>query len=210
MWTSKGRSGYGDSTIGGDYDSWDGISPNGRQYRNEATMETRDLSGADYWHLRKQNRPTEEIPASLHMLNKYRANIDAYAVLDAPVNKPVKKASLRDQISLADRHYNRMEAMSLQLDKERSNGMSDEEYYELRVKMDVRLKKAWARLCKENGWDDQDDAQHSPIHSSPIHPEKPVQIAVNRVNTACNSGLKDAMILITGAASLLALVKFFF
>lgn len=79
MWTSKGRSGYGDSTIGGDYDSWDGISPNGRQYRNEATMETRDLSGADYWHLRKQNRPTEEIPAHLHMLNKDKANINAYA-----------------------------------------------------------------------------------------------------------------------------------
>lgn len=30
MWTSKGRSGYGDSTIGGDYDSWDGVSPNGK------------------------------------------------------------------------------------------------------------------------------------------------------------------------------------
>lgn len=87
MWTSKGRSGYGDSTIGGDYDSWDGISPNGKQYRNEATMETRDLSGADYWHLRKQNRPSEAIPASLHMLNKDRANIDAYAALDEPVKK---------------------------------------------------------------------------------------------------------------------------
>lgn len=79
MWTSKGRSGYGDSTIGGDYDSWDGVSSNGKQYKNEATMETRNLSGADYWHLRKQNRPTEAIPANLHMLNKDRANIQAYA-----------------------------------------------------------------------------------------------------------------------------------
>lgn len=26
MWDSKGRSGYGDSTIGGDYDSWDGMA----------------------------------------------------------------------------------------------------------------------------------------------------------------------------------------
>lgn len=79
MWNSKGRSGYGDSTIGGDYDSWDGVSPNGKQYKNEATMETRNLSGADYWHCRKQNRPTEAIPAHLHMLNKDRANIQAYA-----------------------------------------------------------------------------------------------------------------------------------
>lgn len=97
MWGSTGRSGYGDSTIGGDYDSWDGISPNGRQYKNEITGETRDLSGADYWHLRKQNRPTEEIPAHLHMLNKDRANIEAYADKPTPVKK-VSKVDLRDKI----------------------------------------------------------------------------------------------------------------
>lgn len=91
MWTSKGRSGYGDSTIGGDYDSWYAVSPNGKQYKNEATMETRDLSGADYWHLRKQNRPTEAIPAHLHMLNKDRANIEAYA---DPVEAPKRKTSV--------------------------------------------------------------------------------------------------------------------
>ena len=42
--------------------------------------------------------------------------------------------------------------------------MNAEEYYELRAKMDVRLKKAWARLCKENGWKDdscQPDTQSS-------------------------------------------------
>lgn len=96
MWISKGRSGYGDSTIGGDYDSWDGISPNGKQYKNEATMETRDLSGADYWHLRKQNRPTEAIPESLHMLNKNRANIDAYA--DPVVVRKTTKVPLKQRI----------------------------------------------------------------------------------------------------------------
>lgn len=96
MWQDKGRSGYGDSTIGGDYDSWDGISPNGRQYKNEATMEPRNLSGADYWHLRKQNRPTEEIPAELHMLNG-KANIDVYAVLDEP-KKSTSKVNIKDKI----------------------------------------------------------------------------------------------------------------
>lgn len=91
MWTSTGRSGYGDSTISGDYDSWDGVSPNGKQYKNEATMETRNLSGADYWHLRKQNRPTEATPAHLHMLNKDRANIQAYA---DPIEAPKRKTSV--------------------------------------------------------------------------------------------------------------------
>lgn len=97
MWTSKGRSGYGDSTLGGDYDSWDGISPNGRQYKNEATMETRDLSGADYWHLRKQNRPTETIPAELHMLKNGKANINAYAEPEKAV-KPTSKVSIKHRI----------------------------------------------------------------------------------------------------------------
>ena len=92
MWNSTGRSGYGESTIQGNYDSWDGLSRNGRQYKNEATMETRDLSGADYWHLRKQNRPTEEIPASLHMISN-KANIGAYGEPD----KLKKKSSLTIQ-----------------------------------------------------------------------------------------------------------------
>lgn len=92
MWNSTGRSGYGESTIKGTYDSWSGLSRNGRQYKNEATMETRNLSGADYWHLRKQNRPTEEIPASLHMIGN-KANINAYA----EAAKPKKKSSLTIQ-----------------------------------------------------------------------------------------------------------------
>lgn len=106
MWASKGRSGYGDSTIGGDYDSWDGISPNGHQYKNEATMETRDLSGADYWHLRKQNRPTEEIPASLHMLNPNRANINAYA--DKEPVKKVSKTPLKNKVIPQLTRYNNL------------------------------------------------------------------------------------------------------
>lgn len=106
MWASKGRSGYGDSTIGGDYDSWDGISPNGRQYKNEVTMETRDLSGADYWHLRKQNRPTEEIPASLHMLSPNRANISAYA--DKEFVKKVSKTPLKNKVIPQLTRYNNL------------------------------------------------------------------------------------------------------
>lgn len=37
----------------------------------------------------------------------------------------------------------------------------------------------------------QESAQHSPLASSPIHPEKPVQIAANRVNKACQSAKND-------------------
>ncbi len=47
MWKGKGRSGYGDSTILGDYDTWSGLSPNGRQWHNPVTLETRNLSGQE-------------------------------------------------------------------------------------------------------------------------------------------------------------------
>lgn len=206
MWKDKGRSGYGDSTIGGDYDSWDGISSNGRQYRNEATMETRDLSGWDYWHMRKQNRPTEAIPASLHMLNKDRANIDAYAVLGAPVKKVANKAPLRDRISLADRHFNRMEAMSIELDRAWKAGMSDEEYYELRAKMNIRLEKAWQRLSKENGWNDEEAVSHT-LNTNAANQAKNLQ---QKRQFACNSAVRDAIVFLTSSLALLVLFKVIF
>lgn len=128
MWTSKGRSGYGDSTLGGDYDSWDGISPNGRQYKNEATMETRDLSGADYWHLRKQNRPTEAIPAELHMLKNGKANINAYAEPEKVV-KPASKVSLKDRILPQQKRVSVLTQQMRDLCAEYKQGMHTPEEY---------------------------------------------------------------------------------
>lgn len=142
MWTSKGRSGYGDSTIGGDYDSWDGVSPNGRQYKNEATMETRNLSGADYWHLRKQNLPTEAIPAHLHMLNKDRANIEAYA---DPAETTKRKTSipLSDRILPQKQRLNTLRDQLIELETQyKTTHMSIEEYSTLRDILMVKINRA--------------------------------------------------------------------
>lgn len=142
MWTSKGRSGYGDSTIGGDYDSWDGVSPNGKQYKNEATIETRNLSGADYWHCRKQNRPSEVIPANLHMLNKDRANIEAYA---DPVEAPKRKTSipLSDRILPQKKRLNTLRDQLIELEKDyKTKQMSIEEYSTLRDILMVKINRA--------------------------------------------------------------------
>lgn len=149
MWTSKGRSGYGDSTIGGDYDSWDGVSPNGKQYHNEATMETRNLSGADYWHLRKQNRPTDVIPANLHMLNKDRANIQAYA---DPLKAPKRKTSvpLKSRILPQAARLEKLTAEIIELEEAYRKGeFTPEEYtllrsvaFKRRDRAQVLLKKA--------------------------------------------------------------------
>lgn len=138
MWQDKGRSGYGDSTIGGDYDSWAELSPNGKQWKNPVTMLTRDLSGADYWHLRKQNRPTEEIPAELHMLKNGKANINAYADKTEPVKKATKvplKNRILPQASRVDKL--RSEAIELEL-AFKAGEFTPEEYTLLR---DVAFRK---------------------------------------------------------------------
>jgi len=175
MWGSKGRSGYGDSTIGGDYDSWDGISPNGKQYRNEATMETRDLSGADYWHLRKQNRPTVEIPTELHMLKNGKANMNAYA---DPV--PAKKASvvsIKDRIIPQAKRLTTLQAQMVELEKEyKTTDMTIDEYTILRdvlvakiQRQEVLYKKAInVRPVRE---DDTETLDDSPLSCEEYAPE---------------------------------------
>lgn len=89
----------------------------------------------------------------LHFNRDGSANTQLYA---DPETKPKAKAkaSIRDRISLADRHFNRIEAMSLELEKEYKLGnITDEEYSYLKPKMQKRLDAAWKRLCKENQWE---------------------------------------------------------
>lgn len=157
MWKGTGRSGYGDQAILGDYDDFDGLSMNGRQWKSRLTKETRDLSGADYWHMRKALEPKmlEDIPTFVNG----RPNIAAFA---EPEQKPKikKKKSVADSIDLAERHFQRLENMSKELDEEYFSGEIDEEHYQLlRYKLDVRLVKAWDRLCKENSpfWKKEDE-----------------------------------------------------
>ena len=152
MWTSKGRSGYSDSTIGGDYDSWDGVTPNGKQYKNESTMETRNLSGADYWHLRKQNRPTESIPAHLHMLNKDRANIEAYKDPTDGVKRRKTSVPLRQRILPQEVRLNTLDTQIEELNQEyNSNRMSYDEYVQLKTILDKKRTRAWQLYVKAGG-----------------------------------------------------------
>ena len=157
MWKGTGRSGYGDQSILGDYNDWEGLSMNGRQWKNRQTKETRNLSGADYWHQRKAIEPKmlEDIPTFVNG----RPNISAFAepVQQKPVEK--KKKSVADSIDLAEKHLARMEKLSEELDEEYFAGEIDEERYELlRYKMDERLIKAFHRVEKENApiWQKQD------------------------------------------------------
>lgn len=92
-----------------------------------------------------------------HMLPNGMANISRYE--DAPKAKP-KKRSIADRIDLANAHYERMEAMSNELDNAYFAGEMDSERYALlRIKMNERLHKAWKRLSKENGWNEEQKEQ---------------------------------------------------
>lgn len=101
------------------------------------------------------NRLTQS--QALHMTRDGKANVALYAD-EAPKSKAKKKRSIVERVSLADSHYNRLEALSLELDKELELGnVSFEDYAYLRQTMDARLEKAWTRLAKARGFDEQED-----------------------------------------------------
>lgn len=92
---------------------------------------------------------------ALHMTRDGKANTALYSD-EAPKPKAKKKRSIVERVSLADGHYNRLEALSLELDKELELGaVSFEDYAYLRQTMDARLEKAWTRLAKARGFDEE-------------------------------------------------------
>lgn len=150
MWGSKGRSGYGDSTLQGDYDDWQGLSRNGRQWKSEATHLTRSLSGHDYWHLRKQIRPTEEIPQDMyavndtvnlcHTLPNGKANLLAYADRPTPVKS---KVSIKDKILPQFKRLQTLRTQMIDLEKAyRAGEMDIKEYSLLREVIVVKINRA--------------------------------------------------------------------
>jgi len=70
--------------------------------------------------------------------------------------KAKPKSSIMDKIDLANRHLNRLELMSAELEHDFDNGcITLEEYSRGRRIMDERLKKAWDRVAKQEGWQDE-------------------------------------------------------
>lgn len=85
-----------------------------------------------------------------HILPDGTANIARYA--DTPKTKAKQKTAF-ERITLADRHYSRLEQLSQELDTELENGsLSAEDWVYGRKQLDKRLDAGWVRLCKERGW----------------------------------------------------------
>lgn len=104
-------------------------------------------------------RSSEVVP----LYDQYgNANIKAFSdeALESrkkPVANP--KKSVADSIDLAQRHFDKIEKLSEELDNEYFSGEIDQTRYDLlRYKLDERLIRAWRRLEKENGpiWQKED------------------------------------------------------
>ena len=91
-----------------------------------------------------------------HMLPSGMANLKRYGDPVTPGTKaPAKKKTAFQSISLADSNYERLCGLSDALDAQLDNGeLSFEDWCYARRQIDERLAKAWSRLCKCRGWDE--------------------------------------------------------
>lgn len=91
---------------------------------------------------------------------------------DEPKAKAKPKSSIMDKIDLANRHLNRMELMSAELEHDFDNErITLEEYSRGRRIMDERLDKAFQRVAKQEGW--QDEPAEKEQHPAYAWTEKP-------------------------------------
>lgn len=111
MYGSAGRSGHHRNTNTPNWDDWTGLSENGRQYRNELTKEVRDISGSEYWNLRKELSPkTGEVdvirasdyktPSYYHVKKETTLNVATDGEIEAP-NVDEGEAKPEDSFVLA-------------------------------------------------------------------------------------------------------------
>jgi hypothetical protein len=162
MWNSSGRSGHHMQYVGNSYDEWEGISPNGRQVKNQLTNEVRNLSGAEYWHMRK-------VP-----------------IIEAKAPRKLKgKRSAFESIALADSLYSRLEKQLEALENEFNDGLLswDDFQYAHRLQTE-RMAKAWKRVEKARNWDKQEE-------SLTEHPEQAINIKRNTDSLGILDSISD-------------------
>ena len=144
------RSGTGGTYSGSTWEDWDGLSPNGRQYRNAITQETRNLSGAEYWAARKSDYPSQR-----HETWKDgKANIDAFKE-EEPKRKG-KEVPLEYKVFPQQRTFDRWEALEKEVEDAFLNGgIGFDQYQEKMAHILQKKDRAWYLLCKAKGWTEE-------------------------------------------------------
>lgn len=150
----KFRSGTGGQYSGNTWEDWSGLSPNGRQYRNAITNETRNLSGAEYWSARKADNArmlNEALPS--HFNKNGSANILAYKGDDKPKSSQKKEQPLEYKVFPQQRTYDNLEKLEKELEERlESEQIGIEEFEELNYHLQEKKERAWRNLCKAKGW----------------------------------------------------------
>lgn len=158
-WGGKGRSGIGDQYTGGTWEDWEGLAPNGRQYKNQLTQETRDLSGADYWHARKSDNArvlNKALPN--HFNPDGTANLGAY--VEEKKGRQRKEEPLEYKLFPQQKAVDKIEALIEDVEKKyMAFELTDEQFHEAMDVLDTRMAKAWLTLCKAKGWTEEPEEE---------------------------------------------------
>lgn len=131
---------------------------NGRQWKNPTTKETRDLSGADYWHMRKAIEPKrfEDIPTYVNG----RPNIQGFSDqgMEYWLSSDEKKASGKPAgvyihpfcIMPGEEEIEALDVQQLMLYKQYKTGrLSYDRYKSMVEPVRKRQEKAWDEYIKK-------------------------------------------------------------
>lgn len=151
------RSGVGATCEDGTQDEWEGLSRNGRQWRNPLTREVRNLSGSAYWELRKAQSADEIIKPDVWTKDG-KPNIKAFsdeALGLAQKKTPAKKTiPIAHQIVPQEKTLDRLDKQEAELYKAFKNEeISEEEFKQLIFALEQKRQRAWKSRCKALGVD---------------------------------------------------------
>lgn len=149
------RSGIGATVEDGTQEDWEGLSRNGRQWRNPLTREVRNLSGSAYWELRKAQSADEIIKPDVWTKDG-KPNIKAFSDEALGLNQkktPAKKTiPIAHQIVPQEKTLDRLDKQEAELYRAFENEeISDEEFRQLIFALEQKRHRAWKSRCKALG-----------------------------------------------------------
>jgi len=149
------RSGIGATVEDGTQEDWEGLSRNGRQWRNPLTRELRNLAGSAYWELRKAQSADEIIKPDVWTKDG-KPNIKAFSDEALGLNQkkiPAKKTiPIAHQIVPQEKTLDRLDKQEEDLRKSlKSQEISEEEFKQLIFALEQKRHRAWKSRCKALG-----------------------------------------------------------
>ena len=156
------RSGVGATVEDGTQEDWEGLSRNGRQWRNPITREVRNLSGSAYWELRKAQSADEIIKPDVWTADG-KPNIKAFS--DEALGLSQKKTPAKKTVPIAhqivpqEKTLDRLDKQEAELYKAfEKQEISEEEFKQLIFALEQKRHRAWKSRCKALGVDPDESA----------------------------------------------------